>query len=55
MDGKKILEKLREICLALPKTSEATTFGHRTFQVGMSRSGALIVVKRRRAVGRSPR
>jgi hypothetical protein len=34
MDDKKILEKLREICLALPKTSETTTFGHPTFQVG---------------------
>ena len=34
MDEKKILEKLREICLALPKTSETTTFGHPTFQVG---------------------
>jgi predicted DNA-binding protein (MmcQ/YjbR family) len=34
MDDKKILEKLREICLALPKTSQTTTFGHPTFQVG---------------------
>jgi predicted DNA-binding protein (MmcQ/YjbR family) len=34
MDEKKILENLREICLALPKTSETTTFGHPTFQVG---------------------
>ena len=34
MEEKKILEKLREICLALPKTSETTTFGHPTFQVG---------------------
>jgi len=34
MDHKKILAKLREICLALPKTSETTTFGHPTFQVG---------------------
>ena len=34
MDEKKILAKLREICLALPKTSETTTFGHPTFQVG---------------------
>ena len=34
MDEKKILTKLREICLALPKTSETTTFGHPTFQVG---------------------
>lgn len=34
MDEKIILVKLREICLALPKTSETTTFGHPTFQVG---------------------
>jgi predicted DNA-binding protein (MmcQ/YjbR family) len=34
MDEKKILAKLREICLALPKTSETVTFGHPTFQVG---------------------
>src|SRR5450755_3060708 len=34
MDEKKILAKLREICLRLPKTSETTTFGHPTFQVG---------------------
>ena len=34
MDEKKILTKLREICLALPKTSETVTFGHPTFQVG---------------------
>jgi len=34
MDDKKILLKLREICLALPKTSETSTFGHPTFQVG---------------------
>src|ERR1700681_4978790 len=34
MDEKTILEKLREICLALPKSSETTTFGHPTFQVG---------------------
>ncbi len=34
MDEKKILAKLREICLCLPKTSETTTFGHPTFQVG---------------------
>ncbi len=34
MDQKRILAKLREICLALPKTSETTTFGHPTFQVG---------------------
>ncbi len=34
MEDKKILDKLREICLALPKTSETTTFGHPTFQVG---------------------
>jgi len=34
MDEKTILVKLREICLALPKTSETTTFGHPTFQVG---------------------
>ncbi len=34
MDDKKILAQLREICLALPKTSETTTFGHPTFQVG---------------------
>lgn len=34
MDDKKILTKLREICLSLPKTSETTTFGHPTFQVG---------------------
>jgi predicted DNA-binding protein (MmcQ/YjbR family) len=34
MDEKKILIKLREICLALPKSSETTTFGHPTFQVG---------------------
>ncbi|HTR39547.1 MAG TPA: MmcQ/YjbR family DNA-binding protein [Bryobacteraceae bacterium] len=34
MDEKKILARLREICLALPKTSETTTFGHPTFQVG---------------------
>jgi len=33
MDEKKILTKLREICLALPKTSETVTFGHPTFQV----------------------
>src|SRR5260370_38414778 len=33
MDEKKILAKLREICLALPKTSETVTFGHPTFQV----------------------
>jgi predicted DNA-binding protein (MmcQ/YjbR family) len=33
MDEKKILAKLREICLALPKTSETLTFGHPTFQV----------------------
>ena len=34
MDGAKILARLREICLELPKTSETTTFGHPTFQVG---------------------
>jgi len=34
MDEKKILAKLREICLALPKSSETVTFGHPTFQVG---------------------
>ena len=34
MDDKKILAKIREICLVLPKTSETTTFGHPTFQVG---------------------
>jgi predicted DNA-binding protein (MmcQ/YjbR family) len=34
MDENKILAKLREICLALPKTSETITFGHPTFQVG---------------------
>src|SRR5215472_15133787 len=34
MDEKNILLKLREICLALPKTSETTSFGHPTFQVG---------------------
>lgn len=34
MDEKTILVKLREICLALSKTSETTTFGHPTFQVG---------------------
>lgn len=34
MDEKKILAKLREICMALPKTSETVTFGHPTFQVG---------------------
>jgi predicted DNA-binding protein (MmcQ/YjbR family) len=34
MDEKKILAKLRELCLALPKTSETITFGHPTFQVG---------------------
>ena len=34
MDEKKILAKLREICLAFPKTSETVTFGHPTFQVG---------------------
>jgi len=34
MDEKTILVKLREICLTLPKTSETTTFGHPTFQVG---------------------
>jgi len=34
MEDKKILTKLREICLSLPKTSETTTFGHPTFQVG---------------------
>src|SRR5215467_1569041 len=34
MDERKILLKLREICLALPKTHETTTFGHPTFQVG---------------------
>ena len=34
MDEKRILTKLREICLALPKTSETVTFGHPTFQVG---------------------
>src|SRR5262252_6574156 len=34
MEDKKILLKLREICLALPKTSETTSFGHPTFQVG---------------------
>ncbi len=34
MDEKKILEKLRELCLVLPKTSETITFGHPTFQVG---------------------
>ena len=34
MDEKKILAKLREICLVLPKTSETVTFGHPTFQVG---------------------
>ncbi len=33
MDEKKILANLREICLALPKTSETVTFGHPTFQV----------------------
>jgi|SRR5215472_9500562 predicted DNA-binding protein (MmcQ/YjbR family) len=34
MDERKILTKLREICLVLPKTSETVTFGHPTFQVG---------------------
>jgi len=34
MNQKNILAKLREICLALPKTSETVTFGHPTFQVG---------------------
>lgn len=34
MDEKKILAKLRELCLALPKSSETITFGHPTFQVG---------------------
>jgi predicted DNA-binding protein (MmcQ/YjbR family) len=34
MDEQKILAKLRELCLALPKTSETITFGHPTFQVG---------------------
>jgi predicted DNA-binding protein (MmcQ/YjbR family) len=34
MDDKKILAKLREICLSLPKTHETVTFGHPTFQVG---------------------
>jgi predicted DNA-binding protein (MmcQ/YjbR family) len=34
MNEKKILARLREICLALPKTSETLTFGHPTFQVG---------------------
>ena len=33
MDEKKILTKLREICLTLPKTTETLTFGHPTFQV----------------------
>jgi predicted DNA-binding protein (MmcQ/YjbR family) len=33
MDGTKILINLRKICLALPKTSETSTFGHPTFQV----------------------
>jgi len=28
-----VLEKLREICLRLPATSETITFGHPTFQV----------------------
>ena len=34
MDERKILDGLREICLALPKTHETATFGHPTFQVG---------------------
>lgn len=34
MEDTTILSKLRKICLALPKTSETTTFGHPTFQVG---------------------
>ena len=34
MDERKILSKLRELCLALPKTHETVTFGHPTFQVG---------------------
>ena len=34
MDERKILSRLREICLALPKTHETVTFGNPTFQVG---------------------
>jgi len=34
MDERKILPRLREICLALPKTHETVTFGNPTFQVG---------------------
>jgi predicted DNA-binding protein (MmcQ/YjbR family) len=34
MDERKILSKLREVCLRLPRTHETSTFGHPTFQVG---------------------
>ena len=34
MDERKILSRLREICLSLPKTHETVTFGNPTFQVG---------------------
>jgi predicted DNA-binding protein (MmcQ/YjbR family) len=45
MDEKKILAKLREICLALPKTSETVTFGHPTFQVSTKTFSVLEIYK----------
>ena len=45
MDDKKILTKLREICLSLPKTSETTTFGHPTFQVATKTFTVLEIYK----------
>jgi predicted DNA-binding protein (MmcQ/YjbR family) len=45
MDDKKILIKLREICLSLPKTSETTTFGHPTFQVATKTFTVLEIYK----------
>src|ERR1700731_407491 len=45
MEDKKILNKLREICLSLPKTSETTTFGHPTFQVATKTFTVLEIYK----------
>jgi predicted DNA-binding protein (MmcQ/YjbR family) len=42
MDELKILSKLREICLALPGSSETVTFGHPTFQAGKMKTFAVL-------------
>ena len=45
MDQQKILLKLREICLALPKSHETVTFGNPTFQVGTKTFAVLEMYK----------